>query len=61
MFGDIEIVKHKFHRYKNHISLNDIYFGNIFISKKTSTGKKNYKYFKVRNSRETKFRDFTTF
>ena len=45
VIGNIEIEKHKFHRYKNLILLNDIDTDNILISKKISCSVKNYKYF----------------
>lgn len=43
-FSDIENKKHKFHHFKNTISLNDVNVDNIFISTKIYFGKRNYKY-----------------
>ena len=40
MFGDTEIEKYKFHRFKNKILLNDIDIDKILISKKISSSKK---------------------
>ena len=44
-FGDIEIEKYKFYRYKIHVSLRDIDFEKVLVSHKISFGKKDYKYF----------------
>ena len=44
-FGDIEIEKHKFHCHKSPIFLKDVDIENVLISKKISSGEKNYKYF----------------
>ena len=44
-FGDIEIEKHKFHRYKSPTFLEDVGIDNILVSNKVSLGEKNYKYF----------------
>ena len=43
-FGDIEIEKHKFNRYKNQLFLNDVDIDNILKSKKNSSSKNYYKY-----------------
>ena len=44
-FGDIEIEKQKFCRYKSFIFLEDVNIDNILVSNKFSFGKKNYKSF----------------
>ena len=44
--GDIEIEKHKLHRYKSPI-LNDVDIDSILISNKISSGEKNYKHFVI--------------
>ena len=44
-FGDIEIEKHKFHRYKSPIFLEDRDVENASVSSKISAGEKSYKYF----------------
>ena len=41
MFGDIEIEKWKFRRYKNQIFKKDVDIDNILISNKISSGDKN--------------------
>ena len=43
--GDIETEKHKFHHYKNHISIEDMDINNVLISNKISFSEKNYKNF----------------
>ena len=44
-FGDIEIKKQKFYRYKRPISIKDIDIDKIVASNKVSFGKKGFKYF----------------
>ena len=44
-FGDTEVDKRKFYRYKNRIFLNDVHVDNILVSKKISFGKKDFKQF----------------
>ena len=44
-FGNIQIEKHKFHRYKNSTFLKDVDNDNILISNKISSGEKHYRYF----------------
>ena len=44
-FGDIEIKKQKFYRYKRPISIKDIDINKIVASNKVSFGKKGFKYF----------------
>ena len=41
-FGDVEIEKRKFHRYKNLVLLEDADIGNRVISNKISLGKKGF-------------------
>ena len=45
MFGDIEIEKNKFYRYKSPVLLRDVDIEKVLFSNKTSLGEKNYKYF----------------
>ena len=45
MFGDIEIEKNKFYCHKSLILLEDIDTEKVLVSKKISSGEKNYKYF----------------
>ena len=44
-FGDIEVEKHKFNRYKYPIFLNNVNIDNILVSNKFFSGEKNHKYF----------------
>ena len=44
-FGDIEIKKQKYYRYKRPISIKDIDINKIVASNKVSFGKKGFKYF----------------
>ena len=44
-FGDIEIEKHKFYHHKTPIFLKDINIDIVLVSKKISSGTKNYKCF----------------
>ena len=44
-FGDTDIEKEKFYRYKNPGFLNDVDIDNILISKKISFSDESYKYF----------------
>ena len=44
-FGDIEIEKNKFYCHKSLILLEDIDTEKVLVSKKISSGEKNYKYF----------------
>ena len=44
-FGNIEIEKNKFYSHKSPAFLNDVDIKKVLISKKTCSGKKNYKYF----------------
>ena len=44
-FGDTEIKKHKFHKYKRPISIKNIDINKIIVSNKVSFGKKGFKYF----------------
>ena len=44
-FGDTEIKKHKFHRFKIPISINNIDINKIVGSKKVPFGKMDFKYF----------------
>ena len=44
-FGDIEIEKNKFYRYKTPILLGDVDIEKVLVSNKTSFGEKNYKCF----------------
>ena len=43
--GDLEIEKHKLHRYKSPIFLKDVDINNVVVSNKISSDEKNYKYF----------------
>ena len=43
--GNIEIEKNKLYRYKNPVALSDIDIEKVLVSKKNSSGEKNYKYF----------------
>ena len=43
MFGDIEIEKNKPYRRKNAIFLKDVDIEKVLVSKKISSGEKNYK------------------
>ena len=43
-FGDIEIKKQKFHKYKRPISIKNIDINEIVVSNKVSFGKKGFKY-----------------
>ena len=45
MFGVIENGKRSFHRYKSPIFLEDVDIKNKLLSKKMSSGEKNYRYF----------------
>ena len=45
MFDDTEIVKYKFHQYKNPISIDNIGVNKIVLSNKICLVKKGYKYF----------------
>ena len=44
-FGDNEIEKRKFRRYKNQIFKKDVDIDNIVICNKICSGEKNFKYF----------------
>ena len=44
-FGDIEIGRDKFYRYKNPIFLENISIENVLVSNQVSSGEKNYAYF----------------
>ena len=44
-FGDIEIKKSKFYHDKSTIFLKDVNIEKVLVSKKISSGEKNYKYF----------------
>ena len=44
-FGDNDIEKQKFHLYKRPISIRNLDFNQIVVSKKVSIGKKSFKYF----------------
>ena len=44
-FGDIEIKKQKYYRYKRPIPIKDIDINKIVASNKVSFGKKGFKYF----------------
>ena len=44
-FGDTEIKKHKFHRFKIAISINNIDINKLVGSKKVPFGKMDFKYF----------------
>ena len=44
-FGDNEIRKHKFHRYKSPILLENVNIDNTLVCNKISSGEENYKYF----------------
>ena len=44
-FGDIEIEKHKFYRYKCPIYFEDVDIDNVLVFNKVSSSKKSYKYF----------------
>ena len=45
IFGDIELEKHKFGRYKTPIFLEDVDIKRVLLSNKISSGEKNYEYF----------------
>ena len=44
-FGDVEIEKNKFYRYKSTTFSKDVDTENVLLCKKIFSGKKNYKYF----------------
>ena len=44
-FGDTEIEKHKRHRYKSPILLEDVDIKNVLVSNKIYSDEKSYKYF----------------
>ena len=44
-FGDIEIEKSKFYRFKSRVPLRDVDIENALTFNKISSGEKNYKYF----------------
>ena len=43
--GNIEIEKNKLYPYKSPVALSDIDIEKVLVSKKNSSGEKNYKYF----------------
>ena len=45
IFGDIELEKHKFGRYKTPIFSEDVDIKRVLLSNKISSGEKNYEYF----------------
>ena len=45
IFGDIELEKHKFGRYKTPIFLEDVDIKRVLLFNKISSGEKNYEYF----------------
>lgn len=45
IFGDIELEKHKFGRYKTPIFLEDVDIKRVLLFNKISSGEKNHKYF----------------
>ena len=44
-FGDIEIKRNKFYRYKSPVPLRDVVIEKVLVSSKISPGENNYKYF----------------
>ena len=44
-FGDIEVVKHKFHQHKNLTSIYDVNIDTAVVSNKVPFSKKGFKYF----------------
>ena len=44
-FGDTEVEKHKFHQYKNPISICNVSIDKIVVSNKVLFGKKGFRYF----------------
>ena len=48
MFGNIEVEKHKFHQYKNPISISDVDMSKIVMSNRLPFGKKDFKFYWVR-------------
>ena len=44
-FDDTEIEEYKFHQYKSHISINDIYINETVVPNKFPFGKQDFKYF----------------
>ena len=43
-FGDIEIKRNKFYRYKSPVPLRDVDIEKVLVSSKISPGENNYKY-----------------